>query len=59
MADVQLAEQVVLFRHLKVFNEEIKAGRVEGVYRDIDVEGVKETVEAMKRAAEAREVKQE
>jgi hypothetical protein len=58
-ADVQLAEQVVLFRHLKAFNEEVKAGRVEGIYRDIDVEGVKETVEAMKRAAEARDVKQE
>ena len=59
MADIQLAEQVVLFRHLKTFNEEVKAGRVEGVYRDIDVEVVKETVEAMKRTAEARDVKQE
>jgi hypothetical protein len=44
---------------LEAFNEEIKAGRMEGMYRDIDVDGVKETVEAMKRAAEAREVKQE
>jgi hypothetical protein len=59
MADIQLAEQVVLFRHLKAFNEQLRAGRVEGVYRDIDVEGVKETVEAMKRAAEVRNVKQE
>jgi len=49
----------VLFRHLKAFNQEVKAGRVEGVYRDIDVEGVEETVEALKRAAEARDVKQE
>jgi hypothetical protein len=59
MADIQLAEQVVLFRHLNAFNEEIKAGRVKGAFRDIDVEGVKETVEAMTRAAEARDVKQE
>jgi hypothetical protein len=59
MADIQLAEQVVLFRHLKAFNEQIRAGRVEGIYRDIDVKGVKETVEAMKRAAEVRNVKQE
>jgi hypothetical protein len=58
-ADVQLAEQVVLFRHLKAFDEENRAGRVEGMYRDIDVDGVKETVEAMKRAAEVRDVKQE
>jgi hypothetical protein len=29
------------------------------MYRDIDVKGVKETVEAMKRTAEARDVKQE
>jgi len=49
----------VLFRHLKAFNEDIKAGRLDGVYRDIDIEGVKETVEAMKRAAEARNVKEE
>jgi hypothetical protein len=41
------------------FNEEVQAGRVEGMYRDIDIEGVKETVEAMKRAAEVRNVKQE
>ena len=58
-ADVQLAEQVVLFRHLKAFNENIKAGRLDGVYRDIDIEGVKETVKAMKKAAEARNVKEE
>jgi hypothetical protein len=32
---------------------------VDGVYRDIDVKGVKETVEGMKRATEARDVKQE
>ena len=49
----------MLFRHLKAFNQEVKAGRVKGVYRDIDVEGVKETVEALERAAEARNVKQE
>jgi len=58
-ADVQLAEQVVLFQHLKAFDEEVKAGLVEGIYRDINIEGVKETVETMKRAADARNVKQE
>jgi hypothetical protein len=59
IADLQLAEQVVLFKLLKAFNQEVKAGRVEGVFRDIDVEGVKKTVEAMKSAADARVVKQE
>ena len=49
----------MLFRHLKAFNEDIKAGRLDGVYRDINIEGVKETVETMKRAAEAKNVKQE
>jgi len=49
----------VLFGHLKAFNEDIKAGRVGGSFRDINVEGVKQTVEAMKSAAEARNVKQE
>ena len=49
----------MLFRHLKAFNEDIKAGRLDGVYRDIDIEGIKETVKAMKRAAETRNVKQE
>jgi hypothetical protein len=59
LTDVQLAEQIVLFGHLKAFNGEVKAGRVEGIFRDIDVEGVKKTVEAMKSAADARVVKQE
>ena len=49
----------MLFGHLKAFNEDIKAGRVGGSFGDINVEGVKQTVEAMKSAAEARNVKQE
>jgi hypothetical protein len=37
----------------------VKAGRVEGIYRDIDIDGVKGTVQTMERAAEARQMKQE
>jgi hypothetical protein len=32
---------------------------VEGIFRDIDIVGVKKTVEALKSAADARVVKQE
>jgi len=49
-----------LFGHLNTFKNEIKSGRVpEGVYRDIDPDGVRRTVEEMKRVAEAKNREQE
>jgi hypothetical protein len=51
----QLAEQIVLFGHLNTFKNGIKSGQVpEGVYREIDPDGVRGTVEEMKRVAEAK-----
>jgi hypothetical protein len=53
--NIQLAEQIVLFGHLNTFKNEVKSGQVpEGVYREIDPEGVRGTVEEMKRVAEAK-----
>jgi len=44
---------------LKDFDEDVKAGRVVGAVKNIDIEGVKETVQGLKNTAEARLFKQE
>jgi hypothetical protein len=51
-----LAEQIVLFGHLNKFKDEIKAGRVREMgYRDFNLEGVRQTVDKMQRAADIRD----
>jgi len=49
----------VLFGHLKAFNEVAEAGQVVGSFRDVDIEGVRRTVQDLGMAADARQVKRE
>ena len=49
----------MLFGHLKAFNEVVKAGQVDGSFRDVDIEGVRRTVQDLGMAAEATQVKRE
>lgn len=51
---VQLAEQIIIFTHLKEYTESLKLGPPTGLYRDINIDGVSATVESIRAAAMAK-----
>lgn len=49
-----MSEQVNILRHLNEFLQVLKEGKEEGPFLDINVDGVEQTAESIKKLAEAR-----
>ena len=54
---MKLSEQIIIFSHLKSFADDLERGCLRGSFRDMDVEGIRDTVEAIKLAADAKAAK--